>query len=250
MNCSQCQALCPHAVSTFAPGASGEAGGPCPCPFPPRPPSHGPALASTFRHVVGTSHTQRVAAGTRCAAELAFHVLVGPRHTQHTLALFAAEVGARPAGHCRGRVERLLGDSGSGLGAPLEARRGTAGPSPIPEEQGTGCGWPWCPFHSAPRAPVAPALSPRHVLSSTPRDLSQTVSWVFSLTPQATAPETKLPVSFPCCGEDLAPRTGSVEPWSCTWMARGPGQGLKGQCRERREEDSPAMGCAEPPGKR
>lgn len=69
----------------------------------------GPLLASTLGYVAGTGQAEPVAAGARRAAELAVPVLVGPRRARHTLAWLSAEVGARPAGHCGGNVERLLG---------------------------------------------------------------------------------------------------------------------------------------------
>lgn len=62
-------------------------------------------LASTFRYVAGTGQTLPVAAGARGAAELALQILVGPCCTWHTLAGLAAEVAARPAGHCRGKAD-------------------------------------------------------------------------------------------------------------------------------------------------
>lgn len=98
-------------------GTSVETGG---APGPPTPyysPSlrGGPVLASTFGYIAGTGEAEPIAAGARRAAELAVPVLVGPRHTWHTLARLSAEVGARPAGHCRGKVERLLvAEVGSG----------------------------------------------------------------------------------------------------------------------------------------
>ena len=67
-----------------------------------------PTLTSTFRYVAGTSQAKPVAAGARCAAELAAPVLVGPRRARRTLARVSMEVGARLAGHCRGNVGRLL----------------------------------------------------------------------------------------------------------------------------------------------
>lgn len=67
-----------------------------------------PTLASTFGHVAGPSQAEPVAAGARCAAELAVPVLVGPWRARHTLAGLSAEVGARLAGHCRGKGRDCL----------------------------------------------------------------------------------------------------------------------------------------------
>lgn len=72
----------------------------------------GPALASTLGYVAGTSQAEPIAAGAWRAAELAVPILVGPRCTWHTLAGLSAEVGARCAGHCGGKVERLPGGRG------------------------------------------------------------------------------------------------------------------------------------------
>lgn len=96
----------------------------------PRPPSFhgGPRLTSTFGYVAGTSQAEPVAAGASRAAELAVPVLVSPRRARHTLAGLSAEVGARLAGHCRGKVERLLGveEGSSGQAACVLGPQGPA----------------------------------------------------------------------------------------------------------------------------
>lgn len=90
-------------------------------PHPPAPPSSEgwPLLTSALGYVAGTSQAEPVAAGAWCAAELANPVLVGPRRARHTLAGLPAEVGARPTGHCGGKVERLLGAEVRSGGQPV-----------------------------------------------------------------------------------------------------------------------------------
>ena len=81
-----------------------------PAPPPQTHPTHqgGPPHPAPIGHLSGPTEAQPLAAGGWRAAELAVPVLVGPRGARHTLARLSAEVGARPAGHCKGRVERSL----------------------------------------------------------------------------------------------------------------------------------------------
>ena len=85
---------------------------------PPAPPSSEgwPLLTSALGYVAGTSQAKPVAAGARCAAELANPVLVGPRRARHTLAGLPAEVGARPTGHCGGQSGETAGGRGAEWG--------------------------------------------------------------------------------------------------------------------------------------